>query len=84
MWLPRTWNLEGSENNTDWIILKEHKNDPTMQGATVYMFNLSNWTEAFRYFRLHLTGPDSSGTNYVGISSFELFGRVSGNITNKI
>jgi len=78
MWIPRSWNLEGSLNNTDWVVLKEHNNDITIKGPGSYIFPVTNSTEAFRYFRLHITGPDTTGTSYIGISSIELYGRVSG------
>jgi len=75
MWMPRNWNFEGSLDGQQWEILKEHQNDLTFQAATNHMFEVHTNT-SYRYFRLRVTGPDSSGTNYLGLSAFEMFGRV--------
>jgi len=75
MGMPRNWNFEGSVHGGEWDILRIHNNDQTIQGASNYMFEV-NTTGAYRFFRLRVTGPDSTGTNYLGLSAFEMFGRV--------
>jgi len=75
MWMPRNWNFEGSLDGNHWDMLKVHNNDQTIQGASNYMFEVHT-DNSYRYFRLHVTGPDSSATNYLGLSAFEMFGRV--------
>jgi len=76
-WLPRNWNFEGSQNNVDWITLKTHIDDNTMQSVGNYLFQVPNVHDGYRYFRIRLTGQDSNGSNFVGLSFFELFGRIS-------
>jgi len=75
MWMPRNWNFEGSLDGQQWDILKEHQNDLTIQAQSNHMFEVHT-DNSYRFFRLRVTGPDSTGTNYLGLSSFEMFGRV--------
>jgi len=74
--MPRNWNFEASLDGDSWDVLKEHKNDQTIQGSGNYMFEVIDCNCGYRYFRLRVTGPDSSATTYLGLSGFELFGRV--------
>jgi len=76
MWLPRNWNFEGSVDGNVWDVLKAHVNDQTIMNATVFTFEVNNVVQGYRYFRMRVTGPDSSATNYLGLSGFEMFGKV--------
>eukprot|EP00960_Hanusia_phi_P073709 768070-Hanusia_phi.AAC.4 len=78
----RSWRLEGSNNKTNWTTLREHYNDPRMQRAgqveTFFMQNLDSEVtrlQAFRHFRISLTGPNSSNAFSLCVCRLELYGR---------
>jgi len=73
--MPRNWNLEGSEDGIIWNILSTHHLDQSFSAAENIIFPV-NEKGYYRYIRLKNTGPDSTNTNYLGISGFELFGSV--------
>mmetsp|Transcript_22165 Transcript_22165/g.57833 ORF Transcript_22165/g.57833 Transcript_22165/m.57833 type:complete len:549 (+) Transcript_22165:57-1703(+) len=73
------WNLEGSEDGAEWVVLRQHLNDGSITGA----FDTASWDAnpdglAFSHFRIFATGPDSSGHNYLMMSGLELYGRAGG------
>jgi hypothetical protein len=65
----RDWSLEASSDKKNWVRLKEHKNDNTLQKS----FQVAEWSlpapsTAFRYFRL-------SSLTYMHIYHFDVFGK---------
>ena len=77
----RNWNLEGSNDGVDWVVLRQHVNDTTL---TVAEYSTATWDVnnpdrlAFSRFRIITTGFDSSGTQYLSMAGLELYGRVPG------
>ncbi|EKX55150.1 hypothetical protein GUITHDRAFT_41514, partial [Guillardia theta CCMP2712] len=78
----RSWRFEGSNNKNSWITLREHLNDPRMQTPgqveTFFLHNLDKEVtrlQAFRYFRILLTGPNSSNFFRLCACRLELYGR---------
>jgi len=73
--MPRNWTLEGSEDQLNWNILSTHHLDQSFTSAQNITFPV-NEQGYYRFIRLKNTGEDSSNTNYLGVSGFELFGIV--------
>ena len=72
---PRNFYIQGSNNNADWTTVYTW-------GSTAIAQN--SWGSAaitddtpYRYWRIYLYGTDSSGSSYLVIDEFELWGTVS-------
>ncbi|EKX45127.1 hypothetical protein GUITHDRAFT_46879, partial [Guillardia theta CCMP2712] len=77
----RSWNFQASHNDRHWQTLREHRNDfritEGFQKITSSLHYINDITEplrAFRYFRILMTGSNSSGREHLCISKVELFG----------
>jgi hypothetical protein len=75
---PRTWTVEGSMDGRYWIEL-DHQ-----EGRTE-LFGLNKWTAfptarraAIRMIRLRQNGKDNTGSEFLTVGAFELFGTLSG------
>lgn len=69
------WDFQGSNDNFNWTTLNTVTGNPT----TSYQWNtksISNIT-AWRHFRILMNGFDSTGTQYLTFSEFELYGTLS-------
>eukprot|EP00249_Psilotum_nudum_P017129 c26176_g2_i2 orf=223-2589(-) len=75
----RSWNIQGSVDDENWVDLKVHKNDQTFSQPGQY----ASWPVCgahallpFRFFRVLLTGPTTSGSNpwNLCICYIELYG----------
>lgn len=75
----RSWVFEGSTNKRDWVVLKKHINDTTIsvigQPYTIKLTEI-NPSQAFRYFCIRMTGPNSNNHNYLALSGFEIYGKL--------
>ena len=74
----RNWDFDGW-NGTDWITLKSHRNDETVQGSKVlYKWEISadvtNGQE-FTQFRFACRGKNSSGCSHMFVKSLEIYPR---------
>lgn len=64
------------ESHLDWMCIDERKDDTSLN----YGWAKKSWKienprgDAFRMIRIRLTGPDSSGTQYMTIGGIELYG----------
>jgi hypothetical protein len=79
-YIPRSWVIEGSNEDTDWIELDRRDNDDTIRGGHAFHnFKCPSRGDdhMFRYIRLRQTGLNSNNTNVLMLCSFELFGRLS-------
>jgi hypothetical protein len=66
------WNFEGSNDNTTWVVLKEHKNDEAIQkvnhATAAWPVDLPEVDEGgggatgFRFFRIFHTGTSRNTT----------------------
>eukprot|EP01006_Ploeotia_vitrea_P057825 TRINITY_DN68323_c0_g1_i1.p1 TRINITY_DN68323_c0_g1~~TRINITY_DN68323_c0_g1_i1.p1 ORF type:complete len:628 (-),score=33.46 TRINITY_DN68323_c0_g1_i1:96-1979(-) len=81
---PRNWELQGSRDKKQWVVLKKHENDDAVTHQTPFGFwdiTLDDETTSppsvsyFRHFRILQTGPNSFGTHELQISAFEFYGR---------
>eukprot|EP00928_Gymnodinium_smaydae_P075199 TRINITY_DN58200_c0_g1_i1.p1 TRINITY_DN58200_c0_g1~~TRINITY_DN58200_c0_g1_i1.p1 ORF type:complete len:289 (+),score=36.72 TRINITY_DN58200_c0_g1_i1:58-867(+) len=79
----RNWVLEAQNQNDDiWITLVNHVNDASLQGQRDWDDDppVASWPvqsdDAFQYFRIRMTGSDSSGAHHLCCSGFELYGKL--------
>ena len=77
----RNWNLEGSTDNVNWVVLRQHTNDTTMETKA---YSEGHWTvsnaascEFYRYFRIINTGVTSNQYHYLACSGIELYGTLN-------
>jgi len=71
----KDWNLEARGEETEpWTVLTTHINDSTLKTKVVASWEILNCHTAFRFFRLHMTGPNHSGYHNLLCSGFELWG----------
>jgi hypothetical protein len=75
MFRLRNWRLEGSNDGTSWVSLKEHVNDHSLP---VQAYGVAEWPldgqEAYRYFRVLQTGLNSHGSHRMYCAGLELYG----------
>jgi hypothetical protein len=73
----RNWRLEGSNDNTAWVVLKSHTDD---QALALAAFSTAAWpvtpptAEGFRHFRIIQFGKSASGNDYLMCAGIELYG----------
>ena len=72
---PRNWELQGSTDNANWVTLRAHVNDSSLNalGARA-SWPVPNSKSSYRFLRLVLTGVDSSNAHYLLVSGFEVYG----------
>eukprot|EP01083_Nonionella_stella_P058113 152302_1 len=79
---PRNWNLEASNNNRSWYIIKEHANDASLKKRGDAFTWKVTCSEYYSYFRIRSTGGNASvsrGTDYrLSSSGMELYGDAYG------
>ena len=65
---PKSWKIEGSNDNSSWVTIDEVVDDATIQNAnfTTYEFTPSNTTDKFRYIKLTLNAMKSTGWTQIG------------------
>jgi len=73
----RNWRFEGSNDNEKWDVLRQHTADTGLIDNSSY--RSFSWpltaTQAYRYFRIHGTGMDSSGSyQYLMLMGVEIYG----------
>lgn len=75
---PRSWTLEGSNNNTSWTVLDTRTNQPDWTIQQDRQFSLGN-TASYRYYRLVVTATKggANGEN-VNIKEFALLTSLEG------
>lgn len=73
---PKSWVIEGSNDNNSWEIITEEKNCSFLNGEKlIHTFDINNnQNKEFRYIRMKLTEPNWGETHFLGFDSFEIFG----------
>ena len=75
----RTWTFEASVDGQNWIILRSHIDDTSLnaKGAT-HTWNLpgSATPVFYRYFRVLQRGLNSNRHNFLALSGFEIYGQM--------
>src|SRR6056300_976301 len=59
---PKTWKLQGSNNDSDWTDLDTQTNKTDWAGNNTVMFTFSNST-AYQYYRVYITATDTSDSD---------------------
>eukprot|EP01112_Ceratiomyxa_fruticulosa_P017491 TRINITY_DN545_c0_g1_i1.p1 TRINITY_DN545_c0_g1~~TRINITY_DN545_c0_g1_i1.p1 ORF type:complete len:536 (-),score=85.54 TRINITY_DN545_c0_g1_i1:62-1669(-) len=76
----RTWDLQGSLNGEQWVLIKRHANDQVLNGKfSTHTWPISNGDpvgQSFRYFRILQTGRNSNSRNFLVLSGFEVYGEL--------
>lgn len=74
---PKSWVIEGSNDNNTWNQIDLQSNCPYTNGSKiVHTFSIQNKNnDAFKYIRMRQTGPCWNGNNdYFRVNSFEIYG----------
>ena len=76
---PKSWVIEGSNDDSVWEIIDVQKDCPYLNGYGVsHAFTLENPNpHQFKYIRMRLTGKDWQGANILMINAFEMFGQLN-------
>lgn len=71
---PRTWQLEGSNNNTNWTILDNQVNNSSLMNNNQWLSLVVINSVFYQYIRLINKGLNSSGFNHLVLGEIELYG----------
>lgn len=74
---PKSWVIEGSDDNSKWEIVDEQKNCSLLNGSNlVHTFDILKKEEEkeFRYLRIRLTNPNWQNNHYLAFDSIEFYG----------
>lgn len=73
---PKSWVLEGSNDNSKWDVIDERKDDSSLkQNMTIKTFTVSsNAKNAYRYVRIRQTGLNWYNRYYLTFGKFEFYG----------
>ncbi|MGC8711057.1 MAG: discoidin domain-containing protein [Leptodesmis sp.] len=76
---PRNWKLQGSNDNSTWTDLDVRSSDTTINAANAWGTFTCNQgvNTAFRWFRILNNGLTSSGTYYICLGEWELYGTLT-------
>lgn len=77
----RNWELQGSLNGSDWITIKKHEDDRTLNkpnGVATWYIGTIQHQFGFRFFRILQTGPNAGGNYYLNLAGMELYGQLFG------
>lgn len=77
----KSWVIEGSNDNKNWIKIDEHSNDSSLKGkGRVHLFPISKNAnkQSFKYIRILQTGPcwlnNNDKSYYLLICSIDFYG----------
>jgi hypothetical protein len=71
---PKSWTLQGSNDNTNWTTLDTQTNVAAWSAVEVRSYNFTNAT-AYRYYRLNITA--NQGDSLVGVVALRVFSAAS-------
>eukprot|EP01084_Bolivina_argentea_P212169 360705_1 len=76
----RYWNFEGSNDEKNWFIIKQHKNDTTLcEIGQSNTWKITNCNAYYQHFRIILTGKHSGDQWRITATGFEIYGYLTGN-----
>ena len=74
----RNWELQGSNDDQEWVTLRKHEGDTSLAAMPM---STADWpiegpaaATAYRHFRIFQTGPDSRGGQNLTCAGIELYG----------
>lgn len=73
---PKSWVLEGSNDNSKWDVIDERKDDSSLkQNMAIKTFTVSSKAKnAYRYVRIRQTGLNWYNRYYLTFGKFEFYG----------
>lgn len=71
---PRSWKLQGCNDNISWANLDEQNNNQSLNNPSSWLSISVTSTIAYRYFRILLASPNSSGSNQLCFGELEFYG----------
>eukprot|EP01083_Nonionella_stella_P080141 220057_1 len=79
-WYLRNWNLEGSNDGSDWTVIKHHKNDETFTKTNEsHTWTWSDCNTYYQQFRIKMTGKNAEGRWIIAYTALEIYGYLTGN-----
>lgn len=75
---PKSWVIEGSNDNFGWEKLDEQSNCSILNGRSItHLFSIDNSSsKQFRFIRMKLTDKAWCGSHHLEFNSFELYGKL--------
>ena len=75
--LMRGWNFEGSNDGKNWVSIRRHFNDKSIQYEnTIVTFQIDDCSDHYRYFRIYSTQKQHHGWWEITASLLEIYGHV--------
>ena len=73
----RNWTLQASNDGKNWVVLKRHVNDTSLNGPfAIASWPITDCKQNYSYFRVLQIGRNSSYTNFLSLSGIELYGEL--------
>jgi hypothetical protein len=63
----RNWDLEGSNDDVNWEILRSHREDDSVKERCPVSWPIENVSKFYRYFKIVHKGPNSDGSFCMGM-----------------
>lgn len=75
---PKTWNIEGSNDNNSWETIDEVKNCSYLNGkGRIHTFSINNPNrKEYKFIQMKISDKNWRGTDHIYIDSFELYGEL--------
>ena len=73
----RSWTLQGSNDESSWVALRDHKNDtslPHKSKTAAANWSIDDCAESYRWFRVQMRGKNSNGGHHLCCAGIELYG----------
>eukprot|EP01084_Bolivina_argentea_P018780 34949_1 len=76
----RNWNFEGSNDGSNWEIIKQHTDDTTFNKKNEsHTFTINDCNKYYQYFRIKMTGKTSDNHWFFVYTMLEIYGHLTGN-----
>lgn len=72
----RSWDLEGSNDNTNWIVIDQRSTDILNGSSIVQVFMCKPIEQTFQYIRIRQTEENHRGDNILALTNVEFFGHI--------
>ncbi|KAH0795593.1 F5/8 type C domain containing protein [Histomonas meleagridis] len=70
----KSWRLEASEDDIEWVILDDVKDDNTLNSSNAVITRATKTDQFYRYFKFTQTDKNQFGTYCMAIRRIEFFG----------
>jgi hypothetical protein len=81
----KSWEFEGSNDNNTWTQLDSRTTNDHSSGSVVRTYSIpdTSMIPFFKYIRLRQTNTNANNSHYLGLSGFEVFGRIKPKISTE-